>query len=201
MKYVFCIFIILIWLYFLHLFKKSKLYFWRFLVGSLGIFGLTVYFLFPVLTDPLARSVAALAGIFGDLTGWCKAYFHFGIVFIQTGKESLSMIIDMECSGIIEISAFLSLLAFFDVYSKSEKAVIGILGFLWIELMNALRIILIVAIVHLFGMSAYYVAHTFIGRIFFYMMSIILYFYVFTKPQIIRMKVGNIVYGHNKPNA
>ena len=201
MDRLFYIFILFTWLYILHLCKKSRLYFWRFLIGSLGMFGFIVAFLFPVLTEPLARSVAAIAGIFGNITGWCQSYFHFGIVFMQMGKETLSMMIDMECSGIIEISAFLSLLTFFDVYSKSEKAVIGILGFLWIEVMNALRIILIVSVVHIFGISAFYTAHTFIGRIFFYIMSVLLYFYVFTKPQILRMKVGNIVYGHNKPNA
>lgn len=201
MEYILAGIIILVWLYFLHLFKKSKLFFWRFLLGSLGLFSLIAFILFPILTEPLSRSVAALAGIFGRITGWCKTYFHYGIIFIETGKETLSMMIDMECSGIIEISAFLSLLMFFDVYTKSEKIVVGTCGFLAIEIANALRIILIVTIVHFLGVPSYYVAHTFIGRIFFYVMSILLYFYVFTKPQIIRMKVGNIVYGHNKPNA
>lgn len=201
MKLIFYIALLCAWVYFLHLFTKAHLYFWKFLIGALGLFCMIVIFLFPILTDPLSKSVAALAGIFGNFTDWCSTYFRYGIIFIKTQTDTLSLMIDMECSGIIEISAFLSLLCFFDVYTNYEKVVVGICGFLWIEIANVLRIILIVIIVHYFGLSAYYIAHTFIGRIFFYLCSIVLYFYVFTKPQIIRMKVGNIVYGHNKPNA
>lgn len=201
MKYIFATICIVLWIYVLHLLKKAELYSWRFIIGAFGLFSSIMFFLLPVLVDPLAKSVAGLAGIFGQITGWCSAYFRYGIIFINTHSDTLSLMIDMECSGIIEITAFISLLAFFDVYSRSEKVVVGIAGFLWIELANALRIILIVSIVHFFGLPAYYVAHTFIGRIFFYVCSILLYFYVFTKPQIVRMKVGNIVYGHTKPNA
>ncbi|MDO4499859.1 MAG: exosortase family protein XrtG [Erysipelotrichaceae bacterium] len=198
---MFILLFIAVWQYSLHVFKRSELYFWRFLFGAMGMFGLIVVVLFPVLTEPLSRSVAALAGIFGRMTDWCTTYFRYGIIFIEAKRDTLSLMIDMECSGIIEISVFVSLITFFDVYRTYEKVIVAIIGFLTIELANAFRIILIASITHFFGMSSYYVAHTFIGRIFFYFCSIVLYFYIFTKPQIIRMKVGNIVYGNHKPNA
>ena len=109
----------------------------------------------------------------------------------------MTLLIDFECSGIIEIMAFLSLLIFFNVYNWSEKLMIGIGGFCYIMLCNVLRIVMICLAVHFLGMSAYYVFHTFIGRIFFYVLSVYLYFYVFTKPQIVKMKVGNFSYGKN----
>ena len=109
----------------------------------------------------------------------------------------MTLLIDFECSGIIEIMAFLSLLIFFNVYNWSEKLMIGIGGFCYIMLCNVLRIVMICFAVHFWGMGAYYVFHTFIGRIFFYVLSVYLYFYVFTKPQIVKMKVGNFSYGKN----
>ena len=44
----------------------------------------------------------------------------------------------------------------------------------------------------------YYIAHTYVGRIFFYAATIVLYFYVFTKSQVVRMKVGSFSYDKEK---
>lgn len=190
--------LILIWIYILHLLNKAKLHVYRFIIGTFGLFILMMVYIFPVFTDPIAKSVAALAGMIGNLTGWFTTYFRYGIVFINTQTSSLSMMIDLECSGIIELSTFFSLLVFYDVYSKAEKAVVGLSAFLYIELVNALRIVIICFFVHLFGTNSFYLAHTFISRIFFYVCTIVLYFYVFTKSQIVRMKVGNLIYGSHK---
>lgn len=193
--------VIALWLYIISVTHRAKLHAWEFLIGSLGLFGIMMMTIQPVLTMPLARCVSALAGVVGNITGRFTAYFKYGIIFIHTGVSSITLLIDFECSGIIEIMAFLSLLAFFNVYNISEKIMVGIGGFCYIMVCNALRIVLICLSVHFFGMGAYYVVHTFIGRIFFYALSVWLYFYVFTKPQIIKMKVGNFAYGSDKVNS
>lgn len=193
--------LIIVWVHLLRILRKSDLFAWRFLAGSLGFFAILTTMLKDVLTMPLSRCVAALASIFGNLFGAYSTFFKYGIIFITTKTGSMTLQIDFECSGIIEIFAFLSLLAFFDLYKPNEKIILGILGFSYIMICNAIRISLICFIVHCFGNSAYYVAHTFIGRIFFYILSVILYFYVFTKPQTIRMKVGQFAYGVHKTTS
>ncbi|HZK70616.1 MAG TPA: exosortase family protein XrtG, partial [Clostridia bacterium] len=45
-----------------------------------------------------------------------------------------------------------------------------------------------------FGGDTYFYAHTIIGRLFFYGCTIVLYFQVFTKSQIIRQKIGRFDY-------
>ena len=190
--------IILIWIYILSVFSRAKMHAWKFMWGSLGLFVIMMITVQPVLTMPLARCVAALAGVVGNITGTFIAYFKYGIIFISSGLTSVTLRIDFECSGIIEIMAFISLLAFFNVYNFSEKVMVGIGGFCYIMVCNALRIVMICLSVYFFGMGAYYIVHTFVGRIFFYVLSVYLYFYVFTKPQIIKMKVGNFAYGSNK---
>ncbi len=189
--------IVLAWGYLLHVLKKADLGAWRFLAGCLGLFVMLMVWVQPYLTMPLARLVAALAGFVGDATGAYAAYFKYGIIFITTAQGSVSLQIDLECSGIIEIGAFLSLLAFFNVYSRGEKLLVGIVGTGYLMLCNALRITVICLSVRCFGVGAYYVMHTFVGRILFYLLSILLYYFVFTKPQVIRMKVGIITYGHS----
>lgn len=189
--------IVLLWLYLLRVLRKAGLSAWRFLVGSIGLFIMLMIWVQPLLTMPLARLVAAISGFVGELTGAYSAYFKYGIIFILTSQGSISLQIDTECSGIIEVIAFLSLLLFFNVYSRSEKIMVGIFGVGGLILCNALRITIICMCVRLFGVSAYYVVHTFVGRILFYICSVLLYFYVFTRPQVVRMKVGIITYGHS----
>lgn len=193
--YIIVIALIMVWCYLLWATHRAKLQFWNFLVGSMGLFIILMLLVRPVMTEPLARAVAALAGLFGELTDTFVPYFKYGILFVESTKGALTLQIDFECSGIIEIMAFLSLLVFYRVYSIWERVVVGVAGTLYIMIANALRIIVICEMIHYMGTDVYYMAHTIVGRIVFYALSIVLYFYVFTKPQIIRMKIGKFNYG------
>jgi exosortase family protein XrtG len=187
-----------IWLYVLHVMNKAQLKAWKFAWGSCGLFIIMMIFIRPYLTQPLAEVVAAVAGIIGDLTGMYSSYFKYGVIFIDSAAGAITLQIDFECSGILEIMAFISLLVFFDVYSVFGRIILSVVGTIYIILANALRITVICGIIHVFGVSAYHVAHTIVGRIIFYGLSVILYFVVFTKTQIIRQKVGGFTYGHDQ---
>ena len=93
---------------------------------------------------------------------------------------------------------YLSILTFYRVYSVSERAILSAVGFIYIIVANALRIIIIATMIHFGGEDMYYIAHTYVGRIFFYAATIVLYFYVFTKSQVVRMKVGSFSYDKEK---
>lgn len=176
MKYIVAAVLIGIWIYVLYALKRSKLNFWLFITGSFGLFLILMTMVRPWLTMPLAQCVAAIAGIVGNLTGTYDAYFKYGVLFIQAGTGAVTLRIDLECSGIIEISAFLSLLAFFGVYDISERILVGILGTIYTILGNAFRITLICLMVQAYGTDVYYIAHTFVGRIVFYVLQVLMYF-------------------------
>ena len=189
--------IVAVWLYLLYVTKHCKMYFWYFIVGSFGLFIMLMVWGRPVVVQPLSRVVAAIAGLFGDLTGTFTAFFKYGILFIETAQASISLQIDFECSGIIEIVAFISLVSFFSVYSVRERILVGVAGCLAIILSNVIRVVVICEIIHFFGPKSYYIAHSVIGRIVFYFLSVLLYFYTFTKPQIIKTRLGKFSYGNN----
>lgn len=186
-----------IWLFLLHVLKKSKLNFWHFLVGSVGAFLLMFVFLQPVLTQPLARIVALLASLPGKIGDIYDAHYKYGVIFVESSIGAISLKIDFECSGIIEIIAYLSLLMFYRVYTVYERFYVGVLGVIAMVLANALRLITICLMLYFGGIDTYYIAHTLVGRIVYYGLSVILYFYVFTKPQIMKQKVGNFRYDHH----
>lgn len=191
-----CIFIL--WIYLLTVLKRGKLDFWYFIVGSVGLFIFSVIWIEPLAVGPMQKAVAAASGIPGRITGIYESYFQKNIIFISTGDTSLSLYIDFECSGIIETLAFFALLWFFPVYRLYEKVVVSIAGGLLIFASNVLRIFVICLTVFIFGGDMYFLAHTVIGRLVFYACTITLYFYVFTKSQIVRQKVGGIRYEIHK---
>ena len=200
-KLIIFIVLVIIWLLNLRIFYKVKNQAAFITIGMGGLFILMMIFLRPIATMPLARIVAALAGLFGRVTGLFSAFFKYGIIFVETQGGSMTLQIDFECSGIIEIMVYIAILAFFKVYTISERAILSAVGVIYIILANALRIIIIATMIHFGGEQMYYIAHTYVGRIFFYAATVVLYFYVFTKSQVVRMKVGSFSYDKEKTDA
>lgn len=201
MNPLFAVVLIAGWFYVLQVMRRADLHAWHFFWGSMGLFVILLVGVEPWLWQPLARCVSAVAGVVGNLTGTFSTYIKYGMIYVPADAGSITMLVDFECSGIVEILAFLCILIFFEVYSLSEKIVVGIAGTAYIIICNAMRIVIICLSIHKWGVSAYEIAHTFVGRIIFYFLSILLYFYVFTKPQVVRMKVGNFTYGNHQTNT
>ena len=185
------------WIYILTVLYRAKLNFWYYICGSVGLFIFSLILIEPYVVVPLQKAVSAVAGVIGGLTHLYDSYFQQGILFIQNGGTSLSLYIDFECSGVIEMLAFLALLWFFPVYDKYERVVVSMIGVTAIFLANVLRIFFICLLVHIWGIDMYFFAHTIFARILVYGCTVFLYFYVFTKPQIVRQKVGAFRYDSN----
>lgn len=188
------IILLVVWIYVLTVFKRKKLDFFYFLTGSIGVFLFSFILLRNVLTDILTTLTCYLTGLLGNLLGFFKAYTSHSILFVENAEGPISLYVDFECGGVIEILVFISLICFFAVYNLKEKLWISLIGILWIITANIIRLFSICLIIHLFGNDSYYVAHTIVGRLLFYALSIILYFYVFTKAQIRKQRIGDFGY-------
>lgn len=189
-----CTILIVLWLYLIWTFKRAEVNAWRFFIGSIGMFLIGMIFIKPYIITYINYALTAIVGLFGNITGWYQTLFAESAIFVNTSIGGVLLQIDVECSGVIEILAFLSILLFFDIYSHQEKILYGTLGVLYIILANAIRIITITVLVFIFGYEAYYISHAYIGRILFYFLSVELYFHTFTRPQINAMRVGNFKY-------
>ena len=183
-----------IWVYLLTVFKRKKLNFFFFLVGSIGMFLLLFFSLQPIATPYLSQLVCWLAGVVGNLFGIFKAYTSYSILFIENQNGPVSLYVDFECAGLIEMLVFISLITFFYVYTAKQKILVSLKGILWIMFANVVRLFSICCIIHFFGNESYYLAHTIVGRLVFYGMTIWFYFYTFTKAQILKQKVGEFDY-------
>ncbi len=194
---IFTVVCFLVWIYLLSVFTRGKLYFYQFIWGSVGLFVFMMMWIQPVAIRPLTNLVCSAAGVAGRMTGFYESYSEYSMLFVQHGSEAISLCIDYECSGIIEMMAYVSMLAFFRVYDWMQRIILSVLGCMMIFFANIIRLFVICTTIYCFGNDAYYIAHTIVGRIIFYALSVILYYYIFTKSQIVKQKIGGFHYAKN----
>jgi len=117
-----------------------------------------------------SQFLAPNAFLFPDPTGW--SIFAIGL----------------ECSSIIEISVFVALLLFYPSYSWKTKLKYASIGAVATYFANIIRILSIVVIVAVFGKTSVYLAHAIIGKLIFFVLIIILYWYLLTKPTMSKVR-------------
>jgi len=171
---------IIIWIYMLSVLKRAKLTAFYFIVGSVGLFFILMSISTPYWIWFFTHAVINGVSWLGNLLNMAHTYPKYGLVYIINRMTPVMMTIDYECSGIIETMAYTGLLAFYPMYSRKEKVFYLLLGTLWIYLSNVIRLLIVIIMVHFGGAGMYYLAHTILGRIVFYLLIIALYYNVFT---------------------
>lgn len=171
---------IIVWLYGLSVFRRAKIPAAHFIFGSIGLFIIFLLLSQPYWVWLFTHLVAEGVSVFSQITQMSEVYSKYALVFIISKTSTVSMIIDYECSGIIETSAFIALTVFYPIYTRKQRFFLSLKGMLWIYCVNVLRLILVIVLVHFYGSDFYFVAHTIIGRLFFYVLVILLYYQTFT---------------------
>lgn len=92
--------------------------------------------------------------------------------------------IGIECSALLEMSAVIALTVFYPAFSPRRKALTASVGMGVTYVINLLRVLLIVAIINAFGTGWVFAAHAVFGRVFFFIGTVALYWYVITRPTI-----------------
>ncbi|EIW13572.1 exosortase (transpeptidase), TIGR03110 family [Lactiplantibacillus pentosus KCA1] len=177
---------IALWIYGLSVLKRARLSAFYFIVGSAGLFFILTAISRPYWVWFFTHAVIHGVALFTELTNWGQIMFKMGLVYINNGGNPVIMSIDYECSGIIETCAFVSLVVFYPAYQRREKVFYGVFGLLYIYLINVLRLNIVIAIIHFGGGESFFLAHSVIGRLIFYVLVIVLYYNVFTYSQLAR---------------
>lgn len=178
---------IIIWIYGLSVLKRAALsgfYFWW---GSIGLFIILAFIFRPYFVWLISDILTSTLGVFAHITHWFTAYPIANFIQINGGNNSVQLFIDYECSGVIEFLAYVGLVSFYPLYDRQVKIVAGVVGTLWIFVANILRLLFIAVVVRYFGVNLLFWAHSVLGRLLFYALVIVLYYNVFTRPQMINV--------------
>lgn len=187
MMKILMLFAIIIWLYLLTLLKRTKLSAYYFWLGSVGLFIILASISNICFAQVMPKFIAEILKYISYILKDFSINISQSSILINIGSNNYAeLFINYECSGMLETIAFISMLAFFPIYKNGEKLIIGCLGFIWILIANIIRLLITITILDYYGINALFIAHSIIGRVIFYVVVILLYYQVFTKPQIIR---------------
>lgn len=182
----------LLWIGAIRGLKKHNLNFFSFLVGSIGLFTLLMLFFITPLEYIMGQVLSNIFEIIGGWTNWYEVYPAQANITIQTYNGIVSMMLTYECSAVIEILVYVALVAFFPFRSIIKRLGAGIVGVLYIMGINLVRILFIILSVKIGGIYSYEIAHVIVGRVLFFALMLLLYYYVFTRAQIKKQGVGGI---------
>ncbi|WP_432666246.1 exosortase family protein XrtG [Wukongibacter baidiensis] len=191
-KLLLFILIVMVWGFAFLIFRNSKMYFFKFLAGSVGVFTISMIFFLPHFDKVLNTLITNALIMIEQVTGLFEVFKGNSIISIDTADGIVSMIINYECSGVIEMLVFTSLALFFPFGGITRKSVSIIAGNIYLYIANIIRIVFIVIMLKLFGASSYYIVHTLLARILFFAFSVLLYYFVFTSTQLKYQKVGEM---------
>lgn len=179
---------ILIWIYTYIRLKSNKLYSFAFIVGSLGLFTISIFFFRDILEALIINIQLKLFDILKNIFYTLEIFVQDRTIIVKTTSVVKAITLNYECSGLIEILVYSSIVLFYPIHSKSNKFRKFIVGNLVILAANMLRLLIIVLSVGFVGVETFELVHLLIGRIVFYFIIIILYYIVLTKYHISQYK-------------
>lgn len=185
---------ILVYIYVLNKLKKNNMSAFYFMVGSVGFLCITMLLTYEYLAVIISKLILTIMGWLSGLISIYDVYIDYNIIFINNAKASISLYMDYECCGLIEILALSSIILFHPLFDIKKKIVRLIIGFVWTCFANIMRLLSICLIIYNYGNDSYYIAHSVVGRIVFYAFTIALYYYMFSFGQIKRQRLGRFNY-------
>ncbi|WP_252988659.1 exosortase family protein XrtG [Weissella cibaria] len=179
------------WLYVLSVLKRIGWSAAYVVLGVVGTFFIIISLANNNVISFLMRLNTSGAGVAGMLTGFYTVAPTLGIIHIVSGQSAINLFITYECSALIELAAYIALVLFFPFFKNLQQR-LKLLGFgvIYLLLANMLRLTVTALIIHFLGLPSLIWAHVIVGRLIFYVLTIILYFYVFTRSQVLHIKIG-----------
>ncbi len=115
------------------------------------------------------------------------------LVLIKIDSSWTTIAIDIENSGLLEICIIFSLIIFYPAHPWRKRVPLAFTGALGMYLINILRLILVIVLIHSGGRNMSFIAHTLFGRLFFFLFAVALYWQLLTRPSLekIRARVKN----------
>ena len=185
------IFLVLIWVGVLVLLSNLKLKFFKFIVGSVGVFSFLLYFGNTAIEGGILKVISFLLDIVSNKLSSIKVFPEYGMITIHRSSEVVTFFLDYECTGILEVLVFVSLVAFYPIYGFIGKIYHITIGVIYITFINVIRVLMIIFIVQVFGMKYFFIAHTILARLIFFVFVVALYYKTFTVAHISKQIVGD----------
>ncbi len=170
-------------------FYRNRIWLLYYVVGAVGLAllliwsGRTVFPLELWLKESAAYCVHYIAQWAGIETRIFTGAPGTILVLVIPQTQGWTLVeIGVECSGLLEEAVLIGLTSFYPGWTWPRR-----LGWLTVGIAltyagNLLRILFIVATLHFLGKDTLFLAHTLVGRVFFFFVVVAIYWVIFTQP-------------------
>ena len=184
MFFIYFIVLMIIWEIAVIFLYKKRQWLLYYLVAAFGLTFLLIIVSQHVGFDTLLAKIEM--GQTATLLNWVNidAYSQAANLMIPTQEGWAVLICTLECSALMELAVFFSLLLFYFKFSVVRKIASIFLGVAITYAANILRLFSISVIANRFGEDYIFLAHTVVGRLLFFGFVLVIYWYLVTRPTI-----------------
>ncbi|MDY7039341.1 MAG: exosortase family protein XrtG [Chloroflexota bacterium] len=180
----------IVWLALLLFFRHYRIWLMFYGIAAVGLAFLLIFAgtrLLP-LERWLEMSTAYSAHAISQVIGIPTDVFEVApdiLVWVIVQEPGWTVVrVDLECSGLLEMSVLSGLLLFYPAWSVKKRVWLTLLGCVATYGANIVRVLSIILILHIVGKRSIFVAHTIAGRLIFFVLVTGLYWAIFTQPTI-----------------
>jgi exosortase family protein XrtG len=184
-----------LWAALTYFFYRNRIWLLYYVVGAVGLAllliwsGRTVFPLELWLKQSAAYAVHFIAQWFGIETRIFESAPGTILVLVIPQSQGWTLVeIGVECSGLLEEAVLIGLASFYPGWGLPRRLGWLSLGIAATYLGNLLRILFIVMTLHFLGKDTLFLAHTLVGRVFFFFIVIAIYWAVFTQPTLRQLR-------------
>lgn len=171
--------------------RRYRIWILFYLVGTIGCAFLLTQLLSQVidvhtwLSQSVARSVHVLLIPLNIETRIVTNAPGVLLVLVLTQRIGWTILqIGIESSGLLEMVVLTSLVMYYPGWSLRQRLVRSLVGVILSWGANLLRMLIIAAMLHFFGKEVLVLAHTFVGKLVFFIMTLAIYWFLITYPSL-----------------
>lgn len=186
MNFILLLATLILWILGILFFRRFRIWLLYYLFGTVGMAYLLVAIANQLnLEMVVAHSVALVVHDILNTVAIPTEIFQNapGILLVLVITQNVGwtvLQIGVESSGILEICVLVSLVTFYPLWTWRKKVVLALVGGAFTWLANVARMLVIALMLHFFGKEVLVLAHTFIGKAFFFLATILIYWFLIT---------------------
>lgn len=181
-----------IWIFLIKMFHDLKMIAFKFYTGSIGLFFIILFFF----RGYLESGFKVL--LFYSLSFLSKITHIFYIntlsnAIVNVNNLTFNINFSLQASTLISMVVFTSLICFFPLVHLRKRIYLFFLGNILIFLIDIFRSFIVILLIRLFSTYSLVIDFDIIGKLIFFSLIIMLYYFIFTKAQIKNQKVGELL--------
>ncbi len=182
----------IIWIFFIKMFHDLKMTAFKFYFGSIGLFFILLFFFRSYLEHGFKILLYYSLLFLSNITHLFYLNTLSNVV-ISVSNLTFSINFSLQASTFISMTVFTSLICFFPLLYFKKRIYLFFLGNILIFLINILKSFTVILLIKLFSAYSLVMDFDVIGKLIFFALIIILYYFIFTKAQIKNQKVGELL--------